>query len=65
MNRITRHAQDRALWEVLSVDSQPTLRDDPREADGRGGVDAESLVNNRFEICEAFNLIEGRYGFIL
>jgi len=64
MDRETRHAYHGAFGEVFAADVEPTFRDDTRETQGRGGVDAKRLIDARIEVGQLLHLIRSCDGEI-
>ena len=59
VNGIGRHTEDGALGEVYAVNCQATFRSDAREADRRGGVYPQSLVDGSVQVRKPFHLFKG------
>ncbi len=60
VNGITWHAQNRPLFEETVLDRQPSLRDNPGQADSRSRVHAKAFVYDGVKIREIFDSFVGR-----
>ena len=62
---VRRDGEHRALGEEAAADGHAARGDNAREADARRGVHAERLVDDRLEVREALDGLEGRDGVVV